>query len=296
MRPALRQKAEAGLHAARYRPGMVSHPATVGLGALGAACALTIVAALFSACSKAPITGRPQLLLVPESQVEQMGDQAFSQIVGKTKVAGDTASAERVQRIGERIAAVAGGENEWTFVVLDEPKTINAWALPSGQVGVYTGLLNLGLSDDELAAVMAHEIGHVIAQHARERVSQEVGYKLGLALFDGQGVLTPAGRQLADIAFGLGVGLPYSRKQESEADLIGLNLMARAGYNPRAALSLWQKMRQAEDGARPPAFLSTHPPTEQRLRDIEAALPKVLPLYEANKRAQRAWRLRLAGG
>lgn len=245
---------------------------------------LLLLSLILAACAQAPITGRSQLMLVSESDAQQMGLQAYQQIMAQSKLSTDAQATSRVQRIGRDIARVSqniGGQ--WEFNVIDDPKTINAWALPGGKVAVYTGLLNLGVSDDELAAVMAHEVGHVIAQHSRERLSQAVATDLGLQVLGSTGKLGPGALDAVNLALGVGVGLPFSRLQESEADFVGLSLMAKAGYDPRAAITLWQKMSRGDKNG-PPEFLSTHPSSEKRMRDIEAALPKVMPVYEANKR------------
>jgi len=239
---------------------------------------------LLAACTTAPVTGRQQLMLVSESDAMQMGLQAYKEEMAKVKLSHDPKYVGQVRRVGERIAKVSGhSEYQWEFNVIGEPKTINAWALPGGKVAVYTGLLNLGLSDAELAAVMAHEVGHAIAQHSRERMSQALGINLGLGVLGSSGRMSDASLQAVNLALGIGVGLPFGRKQESEADFIGLDLMAKAGYDPHAALSFWQKMSQAAGGRKTPELLSTHPSNERRMRDIEAALPRFMPIYEANK-------------
>lgn len=241
---------------------------------------------LLAACTTAPVTGRQQLMLVSESDAMQMGLQAYKEEMAKVKLSHDPKYVGQVRRVGERIAKVSGhSEYQWEFNVIGEPKTINAWALPGGKVAVYTGLLNLGLSDAELAAVMAHEVGHAIAQHSRERMSQALGINLGLGVLGSSGRMSDASLQAVNLALGIGVGLPFGRKQESEADFIGLDLMAKAGYDPHAALSFWQKMSQAAGGRKTPELLSTHPSNERRMRDIEAALPRFMPIYEANKRS-----------
>ncbi len=238
-----------------------------------------------AACATAPVTGRHQLMLVSEGDAQQMGVQAYKEELSKAKVSQDPKYVNQVRSVGERIAKVSGHpEYHWEFNVIDDPKTINAWCLPGGKVAVYTGLLNLGLSDAELAAVMAHETGHAIAQHSRERMSQTMGIDTVLSVLGASGKMNDSALQAVNLALGIGVGLPFSRKQESEADYIGLNLMAKAGYDPHAALSLWQKMNQAAGGAKTPEWLSTHPSNERRMQDIEAEIPRVLPLYEAAKR------------
>lgn len=235
------------------------------------------------ACATAPVTGRKQLLLISEEQADQMGEQAYQEIIAKSRLSSDPQQNARVQRIGQHIAVAANKPGyRWEFKVIDEPKTINAWALPGGKTAVYTGLLNLNLTDDELATVMAHEVAHALAQHSRERISQQLGFELGMRVLGAAG-LSPGQLEAVNLAFGIGVGLPFSRRQESEADLVGLDLMSHAGYDPRAALSLWKKMAAAS-GNGPPEFLSTHPSSKTRTREIEQALPRYVPIYEANKR------------
>ncbi len=238
--------------------------------------------AVLGACSTAPVTGRQQLMLISESQSQEMGAQAYKEAIAKAKLSHDPKYLDQVRRVGARIAQAAQkSDYQWEFNVIDEPKTINAWALPGGKVAVYTGLLNLGVSDAELAAVMGHEVAHALAQHGRERMSQALAQQIGLEAL-GSGKLSAGGLQAVNLALGIGVGLPFGRKQESEADLIGLELMAKAGYDPRAAVSFWQKMENT-GGGKPPEFLSTHPSSEHRIRDIEAALPRFIPTYEANR-------------
>lgn len=238
---------------------------------------------LLAACSSAPVTGRQQLMLVSESQAQEMGAQAYKEALGKSKLSQDPKYLDQVRRVGARVAQAAQKpEYQWEFNVIDEAKTVNAWALPGGKVAVYTGLLNLGVSDDELAAVMGHEVAHALAQHSRERMSQALAQQIGLEALGASGKLGEGALQAVNLALGIGVGLPFGRKQESEADYIGLDLMSKAGYDPRAAVTFWQKMETA-GGPKPPEFLSTHPSSEHRIRDIQAALPKFIPAYEANK-------------
>lgn len=245
---------------------------------------LSVLLLSVSACSNAPVTGRNQLMLVSEADAQKMGDDAYKEILAKSKLSTDPKYVDQVRRVGQRVAKVAEKPDyQWEFNVIDEPKTINAWALPGGKVAVYTGLLNLNLSDDELAAVMAHEVGHALAQHSRERMSQALTQQLGLAVLGASGKVGDAGLQATNLLVGVGIMLPFNRKQESEADYVGLDLMSKAGYDPRAALALWKKMDAASGGDKTPEFLSTHPSNEKRMQDIEAALPKYMPIYEANK-------------
>ncbi|HLP10167.1 MAG TPA: M48 family metallopeptidase [Opitutaceae bacterium] len=240
-------------------------------------------------CTTVPETGRRQLMLIGPAEEAQMGLSAFADIKNQQPISRDSAVNARVQRVGARIAPAVGRDlpnAEWEFVVF-ESEQVNAFALPGGKVGVYTGLLALAESDDELAAVMGHEIAHVSARHGAERTSQQLGAAL---LGVGVTVATDDAkyRDQIRLAYGLaatGTVLKYSRDHESEADRIGLLYMARAGYDPVAAVRFWRKMAAKEKGgARLPEWLSTHPSDETRIRRLESWLPEVRPVYEANRR------------
>jgi predicted Zn-dependent protease len=237
-----------------------------------------------AACAQAPVTGRNQLILLPESEDADMGLQAYQQIKQEEKTARDPALNERVQTVGRRIAAVSGHpEWDWQFTLFDNPEP-NAFALPGGKVGVYTGLFKVAKNDAQLAAVLGHEVGHAIARHGAERMSQGILAQLG-----GVAIGTATGNQayvdLYSQAATLGVILPYSRTQESEADEIGLILMAKAGYDPREAVKLWQNF-EAIGGQRPPEFLSTHPSEGTRIERLQELMPKALEIYQQNNRQQ----------
>jgi predicted Zn-dependent protease len=222
-----------------------------------------------------------------------MGLSAFEQIKKEEKISQDVEAVSQVQRVGRRIAASVGRdlENaEWEFVVF-ESEDLNAFALPGGKVGVYTGLLKLVESDDELATVMGHEIAHVTSRHGAERASQQyavAGVGLAAAITMDAKDVDPGKRNAVMAAYGVGatVGLmlPYSRLHETEADSIGLRFAAGAGYDPRAAAQFWRKMVAAnKDRAKPPEFLSSHPAEATRIKNLEELAPKYLPLYEASK-------------
>lgn len=254
---------------------------------------ITVTAALglFSGCTTVTETGRSQLMLVTPAQETQMGLSAFSQIKQSEKISKDPAVNERIQRIGRRIAASVGRDipnAQWEFVVFDSP-TVNAFALPGGKVGVYTGLIKLAASDDEIAIVMGHEIAHVTSRHGAERTSQNYAIAgAGLALAIGMEVknVDPEKRNAALAAYGLGsqvgVALPFSRLHETEADSVGLRFAAGAGYDPRAGASFWKKMA-AQGGAKPPEFLSTHPSDANRIANLQKLAPQYMPLYEQSK-------------
>jgi predicted Zn-dependent protease len=255
------------------------------------------VAALLAlaGCYTNPVTGRQSLVLVQPSEELALGAQSFDQIRTQEKVSHDAAMNARVRRVGERIAQAVGSampNAQWEFVVFDSPE-VNAFALPGGKVGVYSGLLKLATSDDELAIVMGHEIGHVIARHGAERMSEQMVIQglgaLGTAYAENR--YSPQAVQLFQTAYGgaatLGRVLPHSRQNESEADHMGVVYAAKAGYDPRAAIAFWQKMEQQKGGAaggKFAQFLSTHPADAQRIADLQALMPEVVPIYEANRR------------
>ncbi len=245
--------------------------------ALGAVAALTALAG----CETAPVTERSQFIIVPESQAIQLGADAYQQIRSETPVSNDAKMNQAVQEIGRRIAAVADDPGyDWEFTVFEDSSP-NAFALPGGKVGVNTGLFKVAQNDNQLAAVMAHEIAHAIARHSSERMSRQIALQGGLAV---AGAASPAAAQYSQVlaqAATLGIVLPFSREQEAEADEIGLIYMARAGYDPRAAVELWQNFA-AYGGDRPPEFLSTHPSPDNRIQRLQASMPKAMEIY--NKR------------
>lgn len=252
---------------------------------LGVAIA-TIVGA--TGCYTVPETGRSAFILPIGDDVAQ-GAAAFADIKSKEKVSTDPIFNQQVARVGQRIADAVGGDlpgAKWEFVVFDSPKTVNAFALPGGKVGVYTGLLKLAGSDEELAFVMGHEIAHVTARHGAQRMSQ------GLVVA-GLGVLLDAstqGKGSHDVllaGYGLAAGgtvLAFSRSHESEADYIGLRYASKAGYDPRASTTFWKKMAAQSKAGGLPEFLRTHPSDERRIADLENWIPEALPLYDAARR------------
>ncbi len=242
---------------------------------------------LIASCATAPVTGRRQLILIDPQTEMRLGLQAYEEILKEVKLCRDPVVDGMVEQVGRRIAKATGKHYDWEFKVIDDPKTINAFCLPGGKVFVYTGILPLVKNEAGLATVLGHEIGHAIARHGAERMS------LGLMAAFGEVLLAEmldlknqTTKRIFLTAYGLGatVGLilPYSRKQEFEADTIGLYLMAKAGYDPREAIAFWKRMLEVSKGRpRPPAFLSTHPPDEARIKHLEELLPQVLPIYES---------------
>ena len=247
------------------------HPARDALAGVSLALAL-------AACAQAPLTGRNQLILVPESQDADLGLQAYQQIKQEEPVSRDPVLNERVQEVGGRIARVSGQPDwDWQFTLFEDPEP-NAFALPGGKVGVYTGLFKVAKNDAQRAAVIGHEVGHAIARHGAERMSQGILAQLG-GVAIGAATGSQAYVDLYSQAATLGVILPYSRTQESEADEIGLMLMAEAGYDPREAIKLWQNFA-ALGGERPPEFLSTHPAEGTRIERLEELMPEAFEVYE----------------
>jgi predicted Zn-dependent protease len=239
---------------------------------------------LMTACAHVPYTDRRQLLLTSEGSETNMGYQAFGQIKQKYKVSHDPAINAEVKRVGQRIAAAAKRPDyRWEFVVFDN-KDANAFCLPGGKVGIFTGILKYTKDEAGLATVISHEVAHALARHAGERMSQGMlaqvgGIGLGVAL---GGVGGTAGQAIMtgySLGTQYGILLPYSRTQEYEADHIGLILMAKAGYDPAQALEFWKRMSAKDKGAKPPQFMSTHPSDANRLRELEAFLPEARKYY-----------------
>jgi predicted Zn-dependent protease len=244
---------------------------------------LLVVLATPMGCETVPYTGRRQIQLVSPNEEAQMGVQSFKEIVGKATLSTDPQINAMVQRVGSRIAAVTDLGYQWEFRVIQDDKQANAFALPGGKVAVYTGMLPITRDEAGLAAVLGHEIAHVLARHGGERLSQQMGVQTVTQVLAGMSSSNPATVQLVSAALGagasVGVLLPWGRAQESEADHLGLILTAKAGYDPRASLDLWKRMAEASKGQRPPEFLSTHPAEATRIQQIEGWLPEALTYY-----------------
>ena len=243
-------------------------------------------AALFlGACATVQYTGRRQLNLISPNQEAQLGEQSYAEVLKQTPLTKNASYQQRVRDIGQRIAAVADRPDfKWEFNVL-QGKDVNAFCLPGGKVAFWDGIIPICDTDAGIAVVMGHEIAHALARHGAERMSQGMGTQiLGQIIAIGLGKAEPGVRDRVLQAYGLGaqglVILPFSRNHESEADRIGLILMAKAGYDPREAAEFWRRMSQASGGQKPPEILSTHPSDETRIRQIEAWLPEALEHYK----------------
>jgi predicted Zn-dependent protease len=255
-------------------------------------CSLVLgLTVLVAACATAPFTGRRQLLLTSEGTETRMGLQAFQQVKRHYKICRDPALNAEVTRVGQRIAAAAHRPDyRWEFVVFDN-KEANAFCLPGGKVGIFTGILKYTRNEAGLATVISHEVAHALARHAGERLSQSMlaqvgGIGLGAALGGVSPVAGQAVMQGYSLGTQLGILLPYSRTQEYEADHIGLILMAKAGYDPEQALEFWQRMMAKDKDAKLPQFMSTHPNDANRLRELQAFLPEARKYYVPVRQAQ----------
>ena len=244
--------------------------------------------ALLTSCSTVPETGRSQLLLVSPSQETQLGLTEFDKLKQSTPISKDASVNAMVQRVGQRVAAVAPLPNaQWEFVVFDEPKTANAFCLPGGKVGVYTGILPITKDEAGLAVVIGHEVSHAVARHGNERMSQALltqlgGEALGVALKNNSAQTQNLFLGVYGVTSQVGWVLPHSRQQESEADHLGLIYMARAGYDPRAAVEFWTRFAaySKAHGNQQWEFLSTHPLDEKRIAALEAEMPAALAEYQ----------------
>ena len=256
---------------------------------------LLISAFLFISCSTVPITGRKQLSLIPESQMLSMSFSQYDQFLKDNKESNDPQKIALVKRVGERIASAVeqylkdhnmGSEvsnYKWEFHLI-ESNEVNAWCMPGGKVVVYTGILPITQDENGLAVVLGHEISHAVAKHGDERMSQGLIAQLGgVALQEALKNKPAQTQQIFMTAYGVGsqvgVLLPFSRTQESEADHLGLIFMAMAGYDPHGAVTFWERMMNQNTGSKPPEFLSDHPADQTRINDIKAEIPEAMKYY-----------------
>jgi predicted Zn-dependent protease len=258
-------------------------------------CLLSILFFCFS-CQTVPITGRQQLSLIPSESMLSMSFQSYNEYLSKNTVITDTEDAQMVKRVGQRIQKAVEqyfsdhnmrdqlqGYN-WEFNLIAD-KSINAWCMPGGKVAVYTGILPIAKNETGIAVVMGHEISHAVAKHGDERMSQGLLTEMGGMLLTE--ALSKKPKETANLFLGaygigaqVGVLLPYSRVQESEADHLGLIFMAMAGYDPHEAVDFWQRMSEAKQGASPPEFLSTHPADATRISNIKQLIPEAMKYYK----------------
>ena len=240
-------------------------------------CGVAIAVTLLASCVTSPL-GREQLILFPEDEMQQMGAAAFREIKQQTRQS-ETRSVNRyVECVADAVTRTVdgGSTDEWEVTVFAEDQ-VNAFALPGKKIGIYTGLLEVAQNQDQLATVIAHEVAHVLARHGNERLSTQYATSTGLdlvAMVAGSDTATKkTALGLLGLGAQVGVLLPFSRSQETEADVLGLELMAKAGFEPEQSVDLWRNMIAASDGA-PPEFLSTHPSGESRIEVLQGRLPQ----------------------
>lgn len=256
-------------------------------------CLSTIALFLIAGCYTVPETGRTTINLLPESELIQQAEASFDQLKQQSKLSTDPQYNATVQRVGRRIVEAASGAHSiakanWEFIVFEDDNQINAFTMPGGKVGVYTGMLRIVDNDDQLAVVIGHEIAHVAARHSNERLSQALLIQTGatgLAIGTKEFKATTQKAILNAYGIGTSIGLqlPFSRNKENEADKIGLYYSSRAGYNPQEAIAFWEKMQSISTNKRPPEFLSTHPNYKTRIKNLKTIMPKALKEYERAK-------------
>lgn len=259
---------------------------------------LLLIASLTACTSNSTKKGtvgieREQLLLVSSAEINAGGKQAYAGILKEAKekkiLNTNAALVQRVRQIGQRIiphtAAFRSDAPKWAWEInVIDSEQLNAWCMPGGKVAFYTGLINkLQLNDDEIAAIMGHEIAHALREHGRERASQQVVTQTGLSVLGALTGLPSVAMDMTSLAVNVTLTLPNSRTHEVEADRMGVELAARAGYNPYAAVDVWLKMQKASDGGSPPEILSTHPSHDTRIKDLKVYAKRVEPLYQASK-------------
>lgn len=256
-----------------------------------------LVSTMAVACSRNAVTGKNQLLLVPESEMQSMAATQYKEFLDSSKVVSTSVKdAEMVRRVGQRITTAItnyykgqGKANildgyQWEYNLV-ESNEVNAWCMPGGKIVVYTGLLPITQNEAALAVVMGHEVTHALARHGSERMSQGMIQQFGqqalsVALANKSQVTQGIFMNAYGIGSNLGVMLPFGRNQEYEADQFGLNWAAMAGYNPQEAIPLWERMEKASGGSKPPEFLSTHPSEGNRIERLKKQMPEALKYYK----------------
>jgi len=251
---------------------------------------LTLISTLIAACAT-NIAGRKQIMLVSEYDAIKASKQAYIKTLEpfdkKGKLDSNPALVKRIKTITDRLVAQAkilrkdSKDWQWSVRIIDDPETVNAWCMAGGKMAIYTGLVNkLKATDDEIAQVMGHEISHALANHSAERMSVAIASDLALGIYQSSTDASAGSIGLATVAAQVSLQLPNSRTSESEADKIGIELAAKAGYDPHAAVTLWQKMAKVSGGGGL-EFLSTHPAPKNREKTLKKLIPKMMPYYEA---------------
>jgi len=250
------------------------------------------------ACATVPVTGRKQMSLVSNAEIMPMVNQQYAEVIQKGPLSKNREQTEMVRRVGGRIQKAVeqymASKNlsselsgfQWEFNLIDDPKTVNAWCMPGGKVAFYTGIMPICKDESGVAVVMGHEVAHAIANHGRERMSEQMVAQFGLSTLEAMMGQNPsAGNQLLMQAVGAGTSLgmlKFSRTHESEADHMGLIFMAMAGYDPNTAPAFWERMATESGGQAPPEFLSTHPSHTTRISDLKGWIPEAMNYYKPN--------------
>jgi metalloendopeptidase OMA1, mitochondrial len=252
---------------------------------------LTAFLSLLISCQTAPVTGRSQLILVSPQEASQMGNAAFQEVISQEGISDNPQYNSQLNRVSSRIVSVADTPSyNWEYRVIKGDNVVNAFALPGGKIGVYTGMFRVANNDAALATVIGHEVAHVAAHHGAERASAGILANLGAAgLQAALGSQNPAVMSAIMSAYGVGVNvggiLPFSRTQEAEADRIGLIYMAEAGYDPREVIAFWERMQtQSGSATAPPEFLSTHPSYGTRINNLKRWLPEAMHYYKGSNK------------
>ena len=263
------------------------------LGLFGCSCCSLIL----PSCSTVPITERKQLTIIPESKINQQAAVAYEQFRNKAKLINEGSQLKEIREIGKKIeiavSAFFNMENktdptknfDWEYVLVDNDKMVNAWCMPGGKIAVYTGLLKITKNTDALSIVMGHEIAHAVAKHSVERASQAMTINLGTTVADiflGGAInrtRNTIGRNTGMDIFQIGIFNPFGRKQETEADYLGLIFSSLAGYDIRESVKLWERMAEKKKGKEPPVFLSTHPSSQKRIANLKNWINEVIIKY-----------------
>jgi predicted Zn-dependent protease len=245
------------------------------------------------ACAKVAVTGRSQLSLVSNAEIIPVANQQYDEVLKKGPLSNNAEQTQMVKRVGVRIqkaveeymamnnASAELADFKWEFNLIDDPKMVNAWCMPGGKVAFYTGIMPICKDETGVAVVMGHEVAHAIANHGRERMSQQMVAQYGLGTIGSlMGQNPTAGKELLMQAIGAGTNVGISREHESEADHIGLIFMAMAGYDPAAAPKFWERMTAASGGQEPMEFLSTHPSHSTRINDLQGWVPEAMKYYK----------------
>lgn len=257
---------------------------------------LSLAALAIYACSSVAVTGRKQLNLVSNSEIMPTVNQQYAEVIRTGPLSKNQEQTQMIKRVGVRIQKAVeeymASQNlsselkdfQWEFNLIDDPKMVNAWCMPGGKVAFYTGIMPICKDENGVAVVMGHEVAHAIANHGRERMSQQLVAQFGLGTFSAlMGQNPTAGKELLMQAVGAGAGvgmLKFSREHESEADRMGLIFMAMAGYDPNSAPAFWERMAGESGGQAPPEFLSTHPSHSTRIKDLKSWIPEAMQYYK----------------